>query len=124
MILSRRRFSKGLAALIAMIAVPWPMPRRPDPSLPVPCGSLSWDDPASTPIADIRALKRKLELENGYGLEPPKHANCRCALSPSSSKDIWDAGGTFVPADPPTPYIVSNDRPDNWMIRMAMLKLG
>jgi len=26
-------------------------------------------------------------------------------------EDIWEAGATFVPADPPVPYIVSNDDP-------------
>lgn len=87
--ISRRRFSKGLAALVAMIAAPWPTPRRPDPSPPVPCGSLPWSDPGSTPIADMMA-----------------------------AKDLWETGSTFVPADPPLPFIVSNGDPAKRVVQI------
>ncbi len=100
MILSRRRFVQGAAATLLAA----PLLRNPEPSVEAP---FHWET-----VPDPRMRWDR----------PPEHANCRCILERSettdrwlagesyheiAAEDIWEAGGRFVPADPPIPYIVS-----------------
>ena len=98
--LSRRRFVQGAAATLLAA----PLLRNPEPEVEtpvhwetVPDPRMRWDHPDSDPIGDIRSAIQ--------------YVNCRCepvtGWDSADAKDIWEAGGRFVPADPPIPYIVS-----------------